>query len=1390
MDFQILRCPYCASEGHLEKRGDVWYCAHCGNSCSDNSAKKEFLRLEARLSAQVEGIVDEAMKRHKEEEFYNLRSLLWEKIHAKYLDSEAIVEICRDIKKLEPHDFLANFFEIANSCSSKEVAEAINKIDVIENALYIDLIIDFVIKSLVSEYMMPVSYLIERAYKNTNLEKFEEYITQYEIEAQKVDSGIYSTIIPRDVFIAYSSKDIDKVIELMQLLENNNISCFVALRNLQHGRGAVANYSTALHEAINNSKIIVFVSSKNSRSISCDAISEELTYIKDCDLLGAPHEFRNDYESLPERYKKPRIEYRIDNKPTVAVDVFLREFFADLDYCESAEKVLTRVSEYKLKLKSSVSFDDNDISHTIKTKVEDLSLTQIGQSITSNIAPLIKRIFMFLEDGEFESAVDYCERVLDAEPENANAYLGKLMADLKVKRIEDLEICSDPFDGNSNYTKILRYGDNELISKLKRFVESIKDRNLTSAYNNALNHFDNANSIRDYLDAKKLFSNLGDYQDALTYISRCDTAISEIEQKNEAERQASLTQKATELIRNAMTANDYRRVLGEYKSFSNWNDSERFIKICQRRIQELEQEEKERALANDYSKAVQTMKSAADSRAFRSVSNLFKALIGYRDSEELYKQCLERAKVLQKEETELAQRKKKAEHQRKVRKIIIIVSSIILAIIAITLTIIISVSVTRKNNDYLKFDENLFNDYSVVGYYKKISENVIVPDEHRGKNVSRIGTNAFSNCTNLKTIVLSDGVKSIYSGAFSNCINLTSITIPDSLTGVSDRAFYKCDNLKSITLPAKIDTIGHEAFNDIIIFYKGTPGQWAAIDMGDNNTYKIYYYSENTPTRSGNYWHYDGDGIPTIWDKAQTENDSILVTPNDDKTSYCVIDCTKYLSIADIPKQFDNYPITVIEKEAFKDSTGLNSVVIPESITTINDSAFYNCSNLNTIFYKGTEDEWYAITIFDNNSSLIEAKRYYYSENMPTDIGDYWHYNDSGLPEVWNAIHLTEENLIITSLDNMESFCVIGYVGTPTTIIVPSSYNNLPITKIAEDAFSGCSKLTSVTIPDSIIEIGAHAFGSCNSLKSITLPFVGANKNGTSYTNFDYIFESYYSADADGCPKSLKNVIITSSSTIPKKAFAYCSNITSVTLSEDTHTIDSSAFWGCSSLETVTRMGNVKCFGSDAFSGCTKLTNITINKNVEYIGKEAFESCSISTLRIENDSAKIDNDAFSKCYVNEAYIPTSAIKYLAKVSKKITIISGEKIDARAFYGCTNLTSVTIPDSVTSIGSFAFECCTGLTSVTIPDSVTSIGDSAFSGCSNLSSVTIGNSVTSIGSYAFEGCTGLTSVTFVNPDGWWRASSSSATSGTSISGLDDAETAAEYLMTYWYYYWKRT
>ena len=266
------------------------------------------------------------------------------------------------------------------------------------------------------------------------------------------------------------------------------------------------------------------------------------------------------------------------------------------------------------------------------------------------------------------------------------------------------------------------------------------------------------------------------------------------------------------------------------------------------------------------------------------------------------------------------------------------------------------------------------------------------------------------------------------------------------------------------------------------------------------------------------------------------------------------------------------------------------------------------------------------------------------------------------------------------------------------------------VTEIGSSAFSGCSNLTSITIPDGVTSIGDWAFSDCSGLTSIIIPY-GATSIGWG-------------------------------------AFNECNGLTSITIPDGVTSIGDSAFQFCSGLTSVTIGNSVTSIGHNAFWQCTGLTNVTIGNSVTSIGMEAFYNCSGLTSVHIFDIAKWCEISFENCNANPLG-HTQNLYVNGVLVKDLIIPDGvTSIGDWAFSGCSNLTSVVIPDSVTSIGDWAFSNCTSLTSVTIGNSVTSIGSGTFGGCSGLTSITIPDSVTSIGNHAFRVCSGLTSATIGN------------------------------------------
>ena len=378
MELEAFRspCPACGAEGEKLQKTEiygeaVWICPHCNGQFTERSANREYEKLEATIKSGLGSVVDEALIREKTEKYYNLRSMLWSKVNANYIDSAAIRAVCREILAIAPHDFLAEFFDIANSGTSAEIAEYVSNIDVEDNALLVDLVLDFSIRSMREAYITPIALMLEKCNGIFSPEKKQEYRTKFEDEVAKIREGIYETSLSRDVFLAYSSKDMPEVIKLLNVMEENGLSCFAAFRNLQHGRDAVANYEKALYEAIDNCSIFVFVSSKNSRSIACDAFTKEIAYIKNSEMKKFPA--CRSYAQIPDDSKKLRIEYRLDNQPTPIVDKSLKEFFSGLTYAENTDQLLGRIGECIEKLGAPIEDDEakiREIEEEAERKIE------------------------------------------------------------------------------------------------------------------------------------------------------------------------------------------------------------------------------------------------------------------------------------------------------------------------------------------------------------------------------------------------------------------------------------------------------------------------------------------------------------------------------------------------------------------------------------------------------------------------------------------------------------------------------------------------------------------------------------------------------------------------------------------------------------------------------------------------------------------------------------------------------------------------------------------------------------------------------------------------------------------------------------------------------------
>lgn len=226
-----------------------------------------------------------------------------------------------------------------------------------------------------------------------------------------------------------------------------------------------------------------------------------------------------------------------------------------------------------------------------KKPVASKETVVVQQAGGTNIAPLLKRAFMFLEDGDWNSADEYCEKVLDIDPECAHAYLGKLMAELHVKSQEDLKNQAEPFDGKKYYQKAMRFGDEKLKTALAGYIEHINTRNenarLESIYVRARNAMLAASKENAYKEAARLFDTISTYKDSKMLAKQC-VESAEVSRKNDILSSAKVSMQANTIV-------SYNVALGFLESISGWKDANDQIEICKKRIAELtEQAERER----------------------------------------------------------------------------------------------------------------------------------------------------------------------------------------------------------------------------------------------------------------------------------------------------------------------------------------------------------------------------------------------------------------------------------------------------------------------------------------------------------------------------------------------------------------------------------------------------------------------------------------------------------------------------------------------------------------------------------------------------------------------------------------------------------------------------
>ena len=409
--------------------------------------------------------------------------------------------------------------------------------------------------------------------------------------------------------------------------------------------------------------------------------------------------------------------------------------------------------------------------------------------------------------------------------------------------------------------------------------------------------------------------------------------------------------------------------------------------------------------------------------------------------------------------------------------------------------------------------------------------------------------------------------------------------------------------------------------------------------------------------------------------------------------------------------------VTKISDRAFNACKVLTTITLPEGITTIPDAAFTNCSALTSITIPSSVTT-IGLSAFKGCSSLTGIT---IPEGV-TSIGDNAFSSCKKLSSITvdskNAVYSSDESGVLFNKNKTE---LIRYpIGnTATSYTIPES-----VTTIGTNAFNGSTNLTGVTVSDSVTKIGSYSFSGCTGLTGITIP-----ENVTTIEEYAF----------NGC-SGLQNIVFDENSSITvinQYVFTECDGLTSVILPDSVTKIGTGAFLNCDKLASVTIPDSVITIEANAFKG-TALYNNTVNweNNVLYIGDYLIVAdTSISgDVQIKDGTKKIAENAFyGSSNITSITIPAS-----------VTIIN-----SKAFLGCHGITSLVIPEGVTTLGTEAFAYCSKLENITIPSTLTITGTAVFANCSLLATVAFADGTTVIPDNIFANCTSITKV--VIPEG---------------------------------------
>lgn len=541
----------------------------------------------------------------------------------------------------------------------------------------------------------------------------------------------------------------------------------------------------------------------------------------------------------------------------------------------------------------------------------------------------------------------------------------------------------------------------------------------------------------------------------------------------------------------------------------------------------------------------------------------------------------------------------------------------------------------------------------------------IVTYDGKEYTVVSIGDNAFYNNDGkqrIAKVVFPDTIESIGENAFRFCTRMKSLNLPPNLKEVGNTAFWDCYASGELTIPASVTRIGIEAFRGMKIS--------SLIILNPDTVYERNVFSDNQSLVSITL----PDGMTSLGGQGFLSRCSSLAQIDlpESLTSIpqaALSSCTSLTEIQ-IPLSVDT-----IGSSAFYGCTGLREVVVPDGVTEIPSQTFCNCSEELSVTFPDSVASVHNWTFWNNS-----AGREKYSKSVTVKctsrevaalVAGIGHQKIELNGEPYELLKFDTDKYTFTITDNENRYVQLDkWKGAQPSgeVVIPETVewegNTYTVKTIGTSAFSTCSEITKMTLPESITGIGKNAFMSCTGLESINLP------DGLTRIE-QWVFCACHALKEVELPQSLTY--------IGSFAFEECESLQTVDIPESCKLIDVSAFWNCTGITNVTLHEGLTEIGSNAFSGCSGITEILLPDSVQKIGYYAFQNCTeLANIKLGQGLIEIEGEIFKGCVkLTGTMILPDSVTTIRQDAFADSSLSGVHVGS----GLTTLESGAFPDTI-------------------------------------------------------------------------------------------------------------